>query len=160
MLKKLIASISMVILLLAVMVAPAIAADTDTALVSGDIAYSGVIDVTAPSSIDFGTMEKGATATASSERPGSVVADAPSWHVLAIAQSTGSNYGHMVSGDNYLFSELQISAGEGEFQPASQGFDYAGSPHELPFSAQQAVSTDDVGGTYSITIVFTGSLAN
>jgi hypothetical protein len=164
MLKKLTASLFLVIILLAVMVAPAIAADSDSAVVSGDVPPSNVIDVSAPGDIDFGTMTRGTIATAGSEIPGLVFADAASWVVRATDNNTGTDSGYMLEIETSvpLTNQLEISDNsQGPWYTVPNGtfFQYPDSPTELPFYCRQDVDAGDPTGTYSITIVFIGTIS-
>ncbi len=115
------------------------------------------ITVTAPSSISLGLMTAGAATAGSSTDDGTVDTNYPSWVVTAEDKKVGTNDGYMVNGgETPLTNIFQISKDNNNWVNADSGITY-GSVTSLPFYVRQAVTQSDPGGSYTITITFTGS---
>lgn len=160
--KKLITSLALAMLLVAVMVVPAMAANPDDTVIDGDV--GSTIDITAPGDFSLGSMPAGQTTT-SGVQNGMVYANA-AWSMTA-QDEKGTNTGYMVSGGTPLLNEMEISDDGSTWCDASGATTqlvYSGSATgsagaSFDFYAQQYVSYDDVVATnYTITITFTGSI--
>ena len=152
---KKILALGLVLALAAVMVIPVAvsAAGTDTATVSGTVAFS--IDVTIPDTISLGTPM--------------IVGDNPSGaktlHVVAngnwkVDAADLANGGYMKDSSTPLTNKLQISKDNVTYSGADSAIQYTGSSTtgtDLNFYAKQTVAASDAVGSYSITITFTGA---
>jgi hypothetical protein len=115
------------------------------------------ITVTAPSAISLGLMTAGSITTSSSSANGTVDTNAASWQVIANDEK-GSNTGYMVNGGAApLTNKFQISKDNVNWDDADTGITYD-NVTSLPFYAKQEVIQSDAGGSYTITITFTGSI--
>jgi len=126
-----------------------------------------VIEVAAPSPIDFGMLVWGTNQKFSATN-GTVNftlgTDNPTgWEVTAVDAKT-PNKGYMTkTGPTPLASgKLEISANGTTWAYADTGITYAGGAtngtYPLPFWAKQVISTVEAVGNYSITITFTGEI--
>ena len=150
--KKVLISLLFVVALVVAAAVPVMAATTDTTEITGEVV--AVIDVTAPSDINLGTMALGDN-LACSATPGIVTCNAEHWQVQA-RDEKGTNTGHMVSGLGPLTQPFQISEDGAIYSTADVGITYGGNPETLPLCVKQEVLSDDLAGFYSITITFTG----
>ncbi len=112
------------------------------------------INVTAPSAIDLGVMTADTTTYGFSTDNGSVDTNYPTWSVTA---EDSTNGGYMRSGGAPLTHKFQISSDNATFADADSGIPYESNPTSLPFHVKQTVEQGDTGGSYTITITFTGS---
>ena len=152
--KKLLISLLFVVALVVIAAVPVMAATTDTTEITGEVV--AVIDVTAPSDINLGTMALGDN-LACSATPGTVTCNAEHWQVTAEDEKI-SNTGYMTSGANVLANKFQLSETGSVYANADAGITYDGNPETLPLCVKQEVTSDDLAGFYSITITFIGVL--
>lgn len=116
------------------------------------------ITVTPPSAIDLGAMTAGVYNFGSSTSNGTVETNVASWQVTA---KDAANGGFMKSGATALTNKFQVSLDNSTFADANTGITYDNTLNpdkELPFYVKQNVDQNDAGGSYSITITFTGSI--
>jgi hypothetical protein len=131
--------------------------------VLGEAAAPSTITVTAPSTIDFGTLvwspdgelnkkQSGTSGTVTVTLGGS----ATGWQVTAKNVT-----GYMKAGNTTLANKLQISKDGSSWAYADVGITYNGTGagnYTLPFWAKQVINTNEVVGAYSIIIEFTGTI--
>jgi hypothetical protein len=128
------------------------------------------ITVTAPSTIDFGTLvwsPDGELNKKQSGTSGNVTVtlggSATGWQVTAKAQNV-TNSGYMKNASNTtLAHKLQISGNGTTWADADfdHGITYSGNSsgtYQLPFWVKQVINTNEAVGAYNITIVFTGEI--
>jgi len=151
--KKLLISLLFVVALVVIAAVPVMAATTDTTEITGEVV--AVIDVTAPSDINLGTMALGDN-LACSATPGTVTCNAEHWQVTAEDEKI-SNTGYMTSGANVLANKFQLSETGSVYANADDGITY-GNPTNLPLCVKQVVTSGDPAGSYAITITFTGTI--
>ena len=121
-----------------------------------DFTVNSFITVTAPSAINLGAMAAGATTSGASSANGTVTTNTASWQVTA-RDEKGTNTGFMINGGSTpLTNKFQVSKDNSTWANADTGITYNSSP--LPFYGRQAVIQADPGGSYTITITFTGSV--
>jgi hypothetical protein len=131
--------------------------------VLGEAAAPSTITVTAPSTIDFGTLvwsPDGELNKKQSGTSGNVTVtlggSATGWQVMAKNVT-----GYMKTGNTTLANKLQISKDGSSWAYADIGITYNGNSsgtYQLPFWAKQVINATEVVGAYSIIIEFTGEI--
>ncbi len=115
------------------------------------------ITVTAPSAVSLGLMAAGVANYGASSANGAVSTNAPAWQVTA-TDTKGTNTGYMVkAGPTPLTNMFNISTDNLSWSNANATITY-GSLTSFPFYVKQLVAQNDAGGSYTITITFTGSV--
>ena len=157
--KKLLISLALATMLVAVMATPAMAV-TGTTDITGNVA--GVIEVTAPVAISLGNMALGDNA--SGVKTGTIKANA-AWTMTAKDVKV-TDPGYMVAGGNKLTSKMQISKDDTTWLDADavSPLTYSGTATAQGgdsfnfYAKQNVVWADPVADSYSITITFTATL--
>lgn len=156
MLKKLIVSLFAVAILLAVMVVPALAADTNVTLT-----VTGYIDVTAPQPFQLTSNQVPDTFTG--QGTGSVSSNYdPGTYAVTAVDAKGTDTGYMTTGVDPvvpLTNMLGISGNGGA------GYSFANTPVnmviteglEFTLNCKQLLDPSDPPGGYQIVITFTGN---
>jgi len=155
--KKLLISLLAAVALVAVMVAPVMAA-TDTTEITGDVPV--ILELTAPSAIAFGDMDLGLNTATSIPPDGEVKCNNPTGYTLTVEDTKTTDKGHMTVGANTLDSPLLITIGDLTDSDVTVSRTVAttaaGSEGIYPLSATQIVkATDTVATGYTITLTLT-----
>jgi hypothetical protein len=120
------------------------------------------ISIVPPGDISLGDFTKVSTKTGYSATPGSVFTNASHWQVTARDANTGATSGRMLRQDGRsLGSPLQIGKVSGSYINAGDpvGVIYNQSDGtSLPIYVSQDISSEDLPGNYSMTIIFTGTI--
>jgi hypothetical protein len=160
---RVITVILLIFCLILMVASPAMAAQKSAIKIDTGANYGGTsITVIAPESINLGVMTVGGATPGQSNPNGSITTDASTWTVtVADTTTTPGNKGYMTntSTADQLHDKLQIGQVSGDLHNADSGFTYSGSGNtgDLPFFVSQYVTSQDVPGSYSITITFIGT---
>lgn len=157
--KRLITSLALAMLMVAVMVVPAMAANPDTTDVTGDI--PAILDLTPPEDIDFGNFAIGPN-TASSGTDGSIGCNDPDGYYVTVESDKAD--GKMVSPTpNTLTNELYMTTGLVINQIADTTVRTCvdeGGPGQVTISlsvSQDIVYADPADTGYTLTLTYTAT---
>ena len=157
--KKLLISLLAAVALVAVMVAPVMAA-TDTTEITGDVPV--ILELTAPSAIAFGNMDLGLNTATSIPPDGEVKCNNPTGYTLTVEDTKATDKGRMTVAANTLTNPLLITIGDLTDSDVTElrtvATTDAGSADTYSLSATQIVEpTDMVATQYFITLTFTAT---
>jgi len=157
--KKILASLLAVVVLLAVMAVP-VMADTDTTDITGNV--PAVLELTAPSIIALGDMSPASSpATGSSSTAGSVKCNDPDGYTVSVASDKSD--GKMQSTSNTLTNALAVTTGSLSgvtVTTTAQDCVTTSAPGETSISlsvSQEIVYTDAADTGYSIQLTYTAT---
>jgi hypothetical protein len=154
-------SVSMVLALVSILVAPAIvlAQDTATTTITGTV--GAAITVTAPSNIVLPSLVPGTTVT-SSRQTVTVASNTAGWTLTVVESGTNPD-GQMSNGSTLLANDMLVDGGdngapaslESPVTLESSGAAGGASLNDIEFI--QPVASNAAPGTYSITVTFTAN---
>lgn len=159
--KKILASLLAVVVLLAVMVTP-VMADTGSTEITGTVEEA--VEVSAPAAFGLGVLTVGGT-TESGEKTVTVDANHAGW-TLEVHEADGE--GKMSTNGDVLTNEMQVKGGDitsytnlggNAAKVTLEDSGAKGTSQTISVYFSQAVTWGDVAGTYSITLTFTATAA-